>query len=141
MVNFAHFNNNPGEKKELQLTPLIDMVFLLLIFFLLTSYYTKPTLPVVLPEAESAQFYKESDIVIVVKKEGTLVLGKKRLSRDELAGLLPVLLESSPEKAIHIQADESIHFGFIIQLMDTAYLAGAEDVFFVVDKKSKGSDQ
>jgi biopolymer transport protein ExbD len=135
MIEFSHFKSGLEKKTGLQLTPLIDMVFLLLIFFLLTSYYTKPTIPVVLPEAESAQIHKESDIVIVVKKDGTIILEKRTLTREALPGILRSLLESSPDKTVHIQADQSVRFGIIIHLMDIVLQAGAKDIFFVVEKK------
>ncbi|MBN2531799.1 MAG: biopolymer transporter ExbD [Spirochaetales bacterium] len=137
MIEFSSFNDNKERKTGLELTPLIDMVFLLLIFFLLTSYYTKPAIPVVLPEAESAQVHKQPDITIVIKKDGVLILEKRTVTEEMLPDILHSLLESSLEKTVHIQADQSVRFGLIIQLMDIAYMAGAKDIFFVVEKKGK----
>ena len=140
MVEFTSYGCRQKKKKELQVTPLIDMVFLLLIFFLLTSYYTKPSIPVLLPGAESAQVHKDSRIIIVVQKDGTFILEKEIVTGEELPGLLHSLLESSTDKKVNIQADTSVRFGIIVRLMDIVHIAGAEDIYFVVEKKVKKND-
>ncbi len=140
MIEFAHYKGKKKNSNGIEVTPLIDMVFLLLIFFLLTSYYTKPTIPVNLPESDSAEIHKESGITIVVTKDGSFIVGKETITKEALPGLLHTLLSSSPEKKVHIQADTSVEFGIIVQLMDDAYKAGARDIFFVAEKKAIPND-
>ena len=135
MIEFMQYGKRHKEKQGLELTSLIDMVFLLLIFFLLTSYYTKPTIPVVLPESETADRNRDSDIVIVVREDMTLAIEKRVVTIDDLPDLLYNLLHSREEKKINIQADKSVHFGMIVQIMDIAHKAGTDNIFFVVEKK------
>ncbi|MBN2440583.1 MAG: biopolymer transporter ExbD [Spirochaetales bacterium] len=140
MIEFARYKGKRKNSNGIEVTPLIDMVFLLLIFFLLTSYYTKPAIPVNLPESESAAIQEETGITIVVKKDNTLMIGNRSIPDKELPVILQGLLASTHEKKIRIQADEGVRFGVIVQLMDYAYKAGARDILFVTEKKAVPDD-
>jgi biopolymer transport protein ExbD len=135
MIEFPGYTRKKNKNRGLEMTSLIDMVFLLLIFFLLTSYYTKPTIPVTLPESQSAGFHKDGQVVLVVREDGLVLIDNEFVTEDEILSILSYLLRISPEKDVHIQADEGVDFGIIVNLMDTAHQAGAKDIFFVVEKE------
>lgn len=82
------FGEHAPEKKHLDLTPMIDVVFLLLIFFLLTSIFSKPSIPLDLPRAESARQTGEPAVSVAVKRDGTILLDGAPVAREALQGAL-----------------------------------------------------
>jgi biopolymer transport protein ExbD len=125
------------EKKSitLNLTPLIDMVFLLLIFFLLTSFYTRPSHAVTLPESDTAEQDRTEGVNLTIKKDGVILLGAEPVLPDELPLLLEREFLTVQKKEINILADRGVTYGRIIEVLDIAVKAGAEDFFFIVKRK------
>jgi biopolymer transport protein ExbD len=137
MIRFEYFEQEQQEKQGLELTPLIDMVFLLLIFFLLTSYYSKPHIPVTLPESERAEWLEESGIMIVIQENNMILLNNWPFTDIELLPELRHLMLQSSEKEVRLQVDRNVVFDRVVAVMDTAKKAGAETFLFLVQKKTK----
>jgi len=129
------FGDHIPEKKSLDLTPMIDVVFLLLIFFLLTSIFSKPSIPLNLPEAESAKISREPEVSVAIRLDGTVLLNNKSISLAELQSALTVLYEGKQRKEISLISDKGVPFGRVVEVMDLAKNAGAEDIAVVADKK------
>ncbi len=128
---------SPG-KRTLDLTPMIDVVFLLLIFFMLTSIYAKPVLPLDLPEAESCVQQRNKEIVIGIAGDGGLTLNRSRVALDELESLLAQELDGQPEeKSVCLAADKNVSFGRAIRVMDTAKKAGARNISIIIREKNR----
>jgi len=72
MIEFEQFNESISNNSGPDLTPLIDMVFLLLIFFLLTSSISRPIIPVQLPDAEKTELNTVPEITITINKDQSL---------------------------------------------------------------------
>ncbi len=119
------------------LTPMIDMVFLLLIFFLLTSYVILPSIQVNLPEAQTALVRETPDLSLTIREDGSLYLNEESISRQRLEqALREAFARSSGETrptGIVIQSDRRVPFGFVVEIMDLAKKAGAEDISFLVE--------
>ena len=129
------FEKKLPQKRWLDLAPMIDVVFLLLIFFMLTSIYAKPMMPVSLPESETSVVQNEPDITIGVSRNGTLSLNTRSITIDQLPEKLSRLLYGRHEKSIRLIADKQIHFGLVITIMDVARKAGADNIAVVTEKK------
>ena len=130
------FEKTVPKKRWLDLAPMIDVVFLLLIFFMLTSIYAKPMMPVSLPESETAVAQDEPDITIGITKTGELSLNTRTLTIDQLPEKLSELLSGRRDKAIRLIADKQIHFGMVITIMDIARKTGADNIAVVTEKKA-----
>jgi biopolymer transport protein ExbD len=135
VIEFEEFDNSINRNSGPDLTPLIDMVFLLLIFFLLTSYLARPSIPVTLPEAEKAEFSKAQEVCITIKKEGSLLLNGDIVLADELLISLNRIYTINESIEIIIQSDKEAFFGRIIEVMDISKRAGAKSISFLVEKK------
>ncbi len=135
MIEFEELNSSLNRKSGPDMTPLIDMVFLLLIFFLLTSYLTRPSIPVALPEAEKAERSEEQEVSITIMKDGRLLLNGKIISEDKLLISLNRIYSFRKAKEIIIQSDKETHFGRIIEVMDISKKAGARSISFLVEQK------
>ena len=130
------FHNPRQEKKALDLTPMIDVVFLLLIFFMLTSIYARPVLPLELPEAESCVPQRNQEIVISIEGDGELTLNQSPVTMDELqTALVQELGRESEEKAVCLAADKSVEFGLAVRVMDVAKKAGAQNISIITREK------
>ena len=135
MIEFEEFDNSLNRNSGPDLTPLIDMVFLLLIFFLLTSYLARPSIPVALPEAEKAEPSKAQEVCITIEKGGSLLLNGDIVLADELLISLNRIYTINESIEIIIQSDKEAFFGRIIEVMDISKRAGAKSISFLVEKK------
>ncbi len=116
----------------LSLTPLIDVVFLLLIFFLVTSEFEEEErrLDIVLPSATSAvpMTSKPREVVVDVDSQGSIYLHGQLTSLDELQRLLRVAVESNPtNQTVVIRADRETSFQPVVSVMDVCNRTGVSD--------------
>ncbi len=116
----------------LSLTPLIDVVFLLLIFFLVTSEFEEEErrLDIVLPSATSAvpMTGKPREVVVDVDSAGSIYLHGQLTSLDELQQLLSVAVQSNPtNQTVVIRADRQTSFQPVVSVMDVCNRTGVSD--------------
>ena len=135
MIEFRDFNESLTKGTGPDLTPLIDMVFLLLIFFLLTSFLARPSIPVSLPEAETAVLSETPEITITIKYDGIVLLNGKEMSDDKLLRSLKRSIITGQSKEVVILSDKEVAFGRVIEIMDLSKKSGAESISFLVEKK------
>jgi len=119
---------------SLDLAPLIDVVFQLLIFFMLTSVFTNPAMKIDLPKALSGEQADNQQIVIGINHEGELTVNGKVSSLANLKDDLTALLRDDPDKPIHIHGDKEMAYKFFVEVMDAARLAGAKQINIVHQK-------
>lgn len=112
--------------EEIDLTPLIDVVFILLIFFFFTSTFIKPSLPVNLAKAASAAVAadRREQLVIAIDAQGGLFHGGAPLTRDDL----PALFQAHPEKGINLFVDRAAPFEAFLAVVDEARLLNRDDL-------------
>ena len=135
MIEFEEFEQTISRERGPDLTPMIDMVFLLLIFFLLTSFLARPTIPVSLPEAEMGEMEQKPDLTITVLKDGNLLFGGEEISDEKLERTLKRMLAFRQTSEVVIQSDKEVPFGRIVEVMDTVKKSGAGIISFLVEKK------
>jgi len=133
VIEFEEFNESTDEGTGPDLTPLIDMVFLLLIFFLLTSFFARPSIPVDLPRASEAEVAESQDITITIEKGGVIMLNGEPLRPRKLEQTLEWIYSSTDAKEAVIQSDREVPFGRVVEVMDIAKRAGAEGISFLVE--------
>jgi len=125
------FTRRKRVESSLNMAPLIDIVFLLLIFFLLTSTFMRldPGLEVNLPEARSSGIQEaEEPIVIYLTKEHQLYLNIEPVSWEDLKTRLQESLADKPNKAVVLKADAGVPFGLFVKTMDISKQAGVLDL-------------
>ena len=116
----------------LSLTPLIDVVFLLLIFFLVTSEFEEEErrLDIVLPSATSAvpMTSKPREVVVDIDAEGAVYLSGQRTSLQELQRLLQIAVSNNPtNQSVVIRADRDTSFQPVVSVMDVCNKTGVSD--------------
>jgi len=133
MIDFDIFHKKNSSP---DMTPMIDMVFLLLIFFLLTSVFSIPAVKTELPQSSTAQQVKQDELTIAVKSDGSVYLNDYPVDDVHLRMMLGRKLASADEKIVNVSADKSVDFGRIVKVMDIARESGAESVAFLTDAQS-----
>ena len=122
----------------LEVTPLVDIVFILLIFFLLTATYVKnPHLDINLPQAslnKSADDRK--DLEVGVKEDGEIRYNNKTVTIKELEGILRAEYASDAQSIVVIRADKSSTHGRVVDVMDLAKRVGFEKLAIAVQAKA-----
>lgn len=117
-----------SEEVFINLTPLIDVVFLLLIFFMVSTTFAtiRYGIKVDLPKTTTPQEKVQENIVISITKDNNVYLGKKWIKNpEELVSLLKNELKEK-EQLVVINADREVKHGKVVEVMDLARMAGAE---------------
>lgn len=132
-----------GRKKistDLNIAPLIDVVFQLLLFFMLTvNFITQPGIKLTLPSAVSSRPQQDDDITVFITKDNDLYLNEVRVALEELLEKLKPKILSAKKKTVIIKADEEINLGLAVKVMDIAKQAQAEGV--VISTKAEENDK
>jgi biopolymer transport protein ExbD len=112
---------------HLNIAPLIDVVFLLLVFFMLSSHFLRqPGIKISLPAASSAQQHAAEDIVILISENNRLYLNENPVTLEALSGALKSVIAQSEGREVIVKADEKIDLGLAVRVMDIARGAQAE---------------
>lgn len=122
-----------GALAEINVTPLVDVILVLLIIFMVTAPMMKQGIDVRLPDASRREFSQGSEdrYVLTIDKESRIFLDNSEIPLDHLQLKLKQLNESSPVRAIFLQADKSISYGSVVQVMDIVKLAGIDTLGMV----------
>ena len=121
------FEGRKKIKDTLNIAPLIDIVFLLLIFFMLSSHFvTQPGLKITLPTAVTAKLHSEEDIIVFITEDNKLILNGKEVVLDKLRAELEIKLDKAGKKTVVIKADAKVDLGLAVKVMDRAKQAKAE---------------
>lgn len=114
-------------KAGIDVTSLIDVVFLLLIFFVVTStFLERPGIDLTLPEAGSAPVAAREELTVRLGSDGTTWVGGTPVEPGALADSLAARLEREGTDRVVLEADERVPHGRVVEAMDAARRAGAE---------------
>lgn len=133
MIHFNIEESIVEKRRGPDLMPLIDMVFILLIFFLLTSTAALPTVDVELPETSSGETKTPATIVVTIQEDGTLLIDETRVAMDLFLPMLESRYREQLKAELTIRADRRVAFGKVVEIMDLCKMAGAEEVSFLVE--------
>ena len=122
----------------IQLAPLVDVLLLLLIFFLMTwnAARNENELDVKVPKASAAKEHSApiGDVVVNVKADGNVVVNRRTLNSSELADLLRGLVQLNSEQAVVIRGDEAGAYKNIVEVLNVCSQAGVSNVAFATAK-------
>ena len=105
------------EERRVDLTPLIDVIFMLVIFFVMTMTFSKPVLDVVLPAAQNSEVRKKAaELVLSVNSDGKYFFNDQEILREDL----PRFLSEHPEGTLNLMVDEKAPFESFVYLADLA---------------------
>lgn len=119
-------NVRTNKKVRIEMLPLIDIVFLLLVFFIyaMLSMAVHRGLPVLLPTSASAKIDKHLVLSVTVKSDRTIYIDKERVPFDDLASVLRTKTASASEPGILLFADRNLPYQQLFQVLDQIRMAG-----------------
>lgn len=121
------------EKGMVDLTPLVNVFFLLFIFFLFTSSFIfQPGIKVSLPKAVTSEVIQQDNVVITITGDGKIYLNEREISRDELESNLKILAKA--KTPLLIKADSSASLGRIVEVWDMCRNEGVLQVNIATGK-------
>ena len=120
---------------EVELTPLVDVLFMLIVFFVLTATFSGPVLPVKLPGGTGEEVPGES-LRLSMDKNGGIFIGERELSRDQ--AVEEALIHFGRGERIVIAADREVPYGTVVSLLEELRGAGVDSAGLLVDS---GVDQ
>jgi len=130
--------NHSGTKRKpvINITSLIDVMFLLLIFFMVSSTFKEKdyAIDITLPKAESATEQVMKIHEISVDSGGILYLNNEIMDEKELRNMLLELKKSDPDAAVVLRADEAADFGRVVRAIDIARKAGIGNLVIPTDR-------
>ncbi|WP_127023907.1 ExbD/TolR family protein [Rheinheimera mangrovi] len=125
-----------AEEAAVDLTPMLDVVFIMLIFFIVTTSFVKEAgIDVNRPKAAKAQSKPSATIFIAIRANGEIWMDKRAVDVERVGATVEKLLAESPTDTVIIQADKEAKHGIVVQVMDQIKLAGIDKISIAAENK------
>ncbi len=117
------------EQSEVDRTPMLDVVFIMLIFFIVTASFVKEAgIEVTRPPAATAERQERGNILVAISADNEIWIDRRQVSPKALRANIERLHAENPQGAVVIQADQKSQNGLLVSVMDAARLAGVKSV-------------
>ncbi|ASP39865.1 biopolymer transporter ExbD [Bacterioplanes sanyensis] len=117
------------DASDIDITPMLDIVFIMLIFFIVTTSFVKESgVTVSRPSAQTAEEKKGSNILVAIRANGEIWIDRRAIDVRSVRPNIERMKAENPEGAVIIQADEHSSTGLLVKVMDQIRLAGVEDI-------------
>ena len=125
---------------EINVTPMVDVMLVLLVIFILTAPLMASSIKLDLPKTDAAKASEAPKFVtLVVDKTGQIFLNDKPIALDELKTSLTQTAVKNPDTEVQLRADEAVSYGKVVEVMGAAQKAGLNRIGFVADVPSSAS--
>jgi len=122
------------EEAAVDLTPMLDVVFIMLIFFIVTTSFVKEAgIDVNKPKAAQAQKKPTATIFIAIRPNGEIHMDKRVVDIERVSATIEKLLAESPTDTVIIQADKEAKHGVVVKVMDQIKAAGIDKISIAAD--------
>tara|TARA_B100000900_G_scaffold322314_1_gene281711 strand:+ start:118 stop:522 length:405 start_codon:yes stop_codon:yes gene_type:complete len=122
-------NRKKAEEQGLDLTPMMDIVFIMLIFFIVTTSFVKETgVDINRPNAETAERDEKGNILVAITQNNEIWIDKRRIDLKAVRANIERLKIEYPEGSVIIQADKEARSGLLVETMDQIRLAGVQNI-------------
>ena len=130
-----HFKPRSRLEVEVPLIALLDIIFLLLVYFLLTTnFISDEGIKVKLPQAKASAPQTEREITVYVDREGRVFLGREEVSHARLFDRLKEMIKGQEDRLVVVKADRSVMLNRVVKVMDVAKAAGAGRLCLATEK-------
>lgn len=117
---------------EINVTPMVDVMLVLLVIFMVAAPMLTVGVPVDLPKAAAPSIPDDkTPVEVTIQKDGSIFVQEKQIDMDGLVPLLQAVTESNPEARIYIRGDDGLSYGQMMQVMGAITLAGFNKVALV----------
>ncbi|CAH6890634.1 Biopolymer transport protein exbD2 [Vibrio chagasii] len=127
--------HSKNEEAQIDLTSMLDIVFIMLIFFIVTSSFVRESgVEVNRPQASNVVSQKDAGIFVAITSANDIYIDKRVVDVERVQAALEHLLLEQPEASLVIQADEHSYNGTVVKVMDAAKAAGVKNIALAADK-------
>ena len=118
-----------GEEADINLAPMLDIVFIMLIFFVVTTSFVKESgIDVNRPTAQTAERRERGNILVAIAPNGEIWIDKRPVDIRSLRAVVERLVAENPEGAVIIQGDRAAQIGLLVEVMDQIRKGGVTNV-------------
>ncbi len=135
-MSFGRLERSKGSEpmSEINVTPMVDVMLVLLVIFILTAPLMASSIKLDLPKTDAAKASEAPKFVtLVVDKTGQIFLNDKPIVIDELRTSLSQTAVKNPDTEVQLRADEAVPYGKVVEVMGAAQKAGLNRIGFVAD--------
>lgn len=126
-----------GEDSDVNVTPLLDIVFIMLIFFIVTATFIKePGVEVNRPDADTAEDQRLVSILVAIDSDNTIWINQEQVPMEGVRSAVERLRRENPRGSAVIQADGDAHSEYLVDVLDQIRAAGVDDVVAVSVKQT-----
>jgi len=130
-------SHRPRALSEINVTPFVDVMLVLLIIFMVTAPLMQQGIDVRLPKTQSAGLSSDDEVLLVtVKKDGEIRIQAAKVELDELEKKLTAILDERSNKEVFLRADERVAYGIVARALAALRRAGAERIGMVTEPES-----
>ena len=126
-------NAHGGLRSEINVTPLVDVVLVLLLVFMITAPMMSRGIDVTLPVADQPQVEPEDRITVIVNAKRQIFVGDRAVNLLRLEDQLRGMLDGRASKVVYLRADEALRYGDVITVVDKIRAAGVEQIGFAYE--------
>jgi len=131
-MNLGGGSDDRAPVSEINVTPLVDVMLVLLVIFMVTAPFMENGIPIQLPKAKTKAIEKgENPVVLTLTKENRIYLNKEEVYLNNLAGRLQILFKTRTKREIFIRADGGLQYAAVAQAMATVKNAGIDKIGLV----------
>ena len=124
---------------EINVTPMVDVMLVLLIIFMVSAPLLTAWLPVDLPQAKGQQVSsKEEPLTISVTATGDVAIGETKVPLDEMVDKLKAIAKNGTDQSLVVKADKAVPYGVVIKVMARLSEAGLKRLSFLTEAESRG---
>lgn len=126
---------------DINVTPLVDVVLVLLIIFMVVTPMLQKGIPVVLPKADMPQKTPDTEkqLQISVKEDGTMYLGSLVIRKEQLESELKNIHERTPDREIAVKGDKRVKYGDVLSVLKACREVGFQDVGLIAEQVKPGA--
>ena len=132
-----------GFQSEINVTPMVDIMLVLLIIFMVVTPLLQHGITVALPQNtlnpdEDPRIIKESSIVISIPNNGEYYLGKQRIAQEDIKNKVQPMLEAmktEDDRIVYIKSGVNVHYGDVVNIINEVRSLGVDKIGLVADKK------
>lgn len=125
-----------SDESEIDITPMLDVVFIMLIFFIVTASFVKESgIDINRPDAATSQAKPRASILVAVNDKGEIWINKRKVEENQVRANIERLHAENPQGAVVVQADEESRTKTVVAVIDAARSAGVSDVSLATEIK------
>ena len=129
-----------GSISQINVTPLVDVMLVLLVIFMVTAPILQQGVSVDLPEVTAGALTgREEQLVVAITREGKVYLNDTPMPMDELRKKLEAVLRLRPDREVYLRADKNVPYGRVVEVMAAARTAGVKRLGMVTEPLGEGA--